>query len=147
VADCIFCGIVAGEIPSSLVFRDELCAVFMDIQPVNSGHVLVVPLRHSAHPSDLDPQTAGHLMIVAQRIAAALRETSLPCEGVNLLLADGEAAGQEVFHVHVHVLPRHAGDGFGFRFGPEYMNRPARAQVDSIAAQIRAVLEPKSGVY
>jgi histidine triad (HIT) family protein len=140
VADCIFCGIVAGEIPSSLVFRDEQCAAFMDIQPVNAGHVLIVPLRHAAHLADLDPHSAGHLMVVAQRIAAAVRAAPLPCEGVNLLLADGEVAGQEVFHVHLHVLPRYPGDGFGFRFGPESMNRPSRAQLDSIAAQIRAVL-------
>lgn len=146
MAHCIFCGIVAGEIPSSMVFRDEQCVVFMDIQPVNAGHVLVVPLRHAAHLADLDPQTAGHLMIVAQRIAAALRETSLSCEGVNLLLADGAAAGQEVFHVHLHVLPRYAGDGFGFRFGPDYTNRPLRARLDAVAAEIRACLGPEPGV-
>lgn len=144
MADCIFCRIVAGELPSSLVFRDERCVAFMDIQPVNSGHVLVVPLSHAALLSDLDAPTAGHLMIVAQRIAAVLRATPLRCEGVNLLLADGEAAGQEVFHVHVHVLPRYAGDGFGFRFSSEYTNLPPREQLDSVAAQIRTVLGPES---
>ena len=140
MADCIFCRIVAGDLPGSLVFRDEQCAAFMDIQPVNSGHLLVVPLRHAAYLSDLDAATASHLMIVTHRIAAALRATSLRCEGVNLLLADGEAAGQEVFHVHMHVIPRYAGDGFGFRFGPKYTNLPPREQLESVAGQIRAVL-------
>lgn len=140
MVDCIFCRIVAGELPSSSVFRDEQCAAFMDIQPVNSGHVLVVPLRHAAHLSELEELGAGHLMIVAQRIAAALRASPLHCEGVNLLLADGESAGQEVFHVHMHVIPRHAGDGFGFRFGPNYANLPPREQLESVAAQIRAGL-------
>ena len=79
-------------------------------------------------------------MIVGQWIAAALRASQLQCEGVNLLLADGESAGQEVFHVHLHVIPRHAGDGFGFRFGPNYTNRPPREKLESVAAQIRAAL-------
>jgi histidine triad (HIT) family protein len=140
MTDCIFCRIVAGDLPSSLVLRDERCIAFMDLQPVNAGHVLVVPLSHAAHLADLEPATAGYLMVVAQRIAAALRASPLQCEGVNLLLADGEAAGQEVFHVHVHVVPRYAGDGFGFRFGPGYANLPAREQLDQAAAQLRTVL-------
>ena len=144
MVDCIFCRIVAGELPSSVVFRDERCAVFMDIQPVNPGHVLVVPLSHAAYLSDLDEPTAGHLMIVAQRIAAALRVSPLRCEGVNLLLADGESAGQEAFHVHLHVFPRHLGDGFGFCFGPHYTHLPPREQLESVATQIRSALGPNA---
>jgi histidine triad (HIT) family protein len=73
----------------------------------------------------------------AQRLAIALRASGLKCEGVNFFLADGEAAGQEVFHVHLHVIPRHAGDGFGLRFGPEYHNLPTRAELDRIADEVR----------
>ena len=140
MVDCTFCRILTNDLPASFVFRDEQCAAFMDIQPVNSGHVLVVPLRHAAELSVLDAPTAAHLMTVAQRVTAALRASPLRCDGVNLLLADGEAAGQEVFHVHLHVIPRFSADGFGFRFGPEYGNPPARAQLELAAAQIRAAL-------
>ena len=112
---CIFCDIVAGTASASIIHRDELCTAFMDIQPVNSGHVLVVPNRHATHLADLLPETGGHLFRVAQQIAAALRRAAVRCEGVNLFVADGEATGQDVFHVHLHVIPRYVGDGFGFR--------------------------------
>lgn len=135
--DCIFCRIFAGELPVSLIYRDEVCAAFMDIQPVNPGHLLVVPLEHRPYLADIDGETAGHLMRVAHRLAAALRASNVRCEGVNLFLADGEAAMQEVFHVHLHVFPRYAGDGFGLRFGPDYKKRPPREELDRIAADLR----------
>jgi histidine triad (HIT) family protein len=113
----------------------------MDIQPVNPGHMLVVPMRHAAHLAELDNATAGRLMQVAQTLAAALRQTNLRCEGVNLFLADGKAAMQQVFHVHLHVLPRFAGDGFGLRFGPHYFQRPPRADLEQTGGQIREALE------
>jgi histidine triad (HIT) family protein len=112
----------------------------MDIQPVNPGHLLVVPARHGAHLADIDGDTAAHLMRVGHRLAAALRASGERCEGVNLFLADGEAAMQEVFHVHLHVLPRFRGDGFGLRFPPEYRTRrPAREELDRVAAELRAL--------
>jgi histidine triad (HIT) family protein len=142
MTDCIFCRILAGELPASFVYRDARCAVFLDIQPVNPGHLLVVPTRHAPHLADLDGATAGHLMAVAHRLAAALRASGLRCEGVNLLLADGRAAMQEVLHVHLHVFPRFAGDGFGLRFGPHYATLPPRDALDAAAARIRDALSP-----
>jgi histidine triad (HIT) family protein len=139
MTDCIFCRIVAGDAPASVVHRDERCVAFMDIRPVNPGHLLVVPLRHAPHLADTDGETAAHLMRVAHRLAAALRASGLRCEGVNLFLADGAAAMQEVFHVHLHVFPRFRGDGFGLRFGPHYTVR-ARAELDGAAAAVRAAL-------
>jgi histidine triad (HIT) family protein len=140
--DCVFCRILAGELPASFVHRDERCAAFMDIQPVNAGHVLVVPTEHAVHLADLDPESAAHVMRVGQRVTAALRASGLRCEGVNLFLADGEAAGQEVFHVHLHVLPRWRGDDFGLRFAPEYYTRkPPRAELDEVAERIRGALD------
>jgi histidine triad (HIT) family protein len=112
--DCVFCRILTGELPGSMVYRDEQCAAFMDIQPINPGHVLVIPTRHAADLADLGAATTADLMTVAHRLAAALRASGLRCEGVNLFLADGAAAGQEVFHVHLHVFPRYIGEGFGF---------------------------------
>ena len=134
--DCIFCAIVAGRAPASVVHADERCTAFMDIQPVNAGHVLVVPNRHAVFLADLDPEDGARMFRVAQRIAGALRVSGLRCEAVNLFLADGEAAGQDVFHVHLHVIPRYLGDGFGLRFSPTYGTRPPRAELDRIARQI-----------
>lgn len=141
MSECIFCQILAGKQPASMVYRDELCSAFMDIQPVNKGHLLVVPNQHAEMLADLDPPAAGHLFQVAQRLASALRSSGLRCEGVNLFLADGTVAGQEVPHAHVHVLPRYRGDGFGFRFGPTYGQRPPRTELDVTAAQIQKAVE------
>ena len=140
MSTCVFCDILAGKPPSSIIFKDDLCCAFMDIQPVNPGHVLVVPAGHASCLAELDEESGAHMFRVAQRIAKAIRNSGVKCEGINLFLADGEAAGQDVFHVHLHVFPRYAGDGFGFRFGPEYGNRPGRAELDGIAGKIRRAL-------
>ena len=137
---CIFCKIVEGSAPSSKVYEDDLCLAFMDIQPVNPGHVLVIPRAHFSALSDLPTETGGHLFQVAQRIALSLPKTNVRNEGVDFFLANGAAAGQEVFHVHLHVIPRYEGDGFGFRFGPNYNNLPARSELAAIAAQIKQQL-------
>jgi histidine triad (HIT) family protein len=139
---CIFCQIVAGQAEASFVYRDEVCSAFMDIQPVNAGHLLIVPNAHAVGLADLPPETGAHMLNLAQCLAGALRgaagEPGGPrCEGVDLFLADGEAAGQEVFHAHLHVIPRFAGDGFGFVFPPGYHDLPPRAELDRLAEAIR----------
>lgn len=138
--DCIFCKILAGELSASFVYRDEHCTAFMDIQPVNPGHVLVVPNAHAARLSELNPGAGGQLFQLGQRIAAALYASGLPCEGVNFFLADGEPAGQEVFHVHLHVFPRFDGDGFGLKFSPKYSQLPERSELNQIATQLKSHL-------
>ena len=139
--DCIFCEIQARRSPASFVYEDDACVAFMDIQPVTPCHVLVVPRRHAANLAELDPQDGAHIFQVAQRMAAALRASGLRCEGVNLFLADGEAAGQDVFHVHLHVIPRFSGDGFGLRLPPDYHLRPPRVELEELSERIRAKLE------
>lgn len=134
---CIFCEIILGRAESSIVHEDDVCLAFMDIQPVNPGHVLVAPREHATDLSDLPPETGAHLFQVAQRIALTLHESGVRCEGVDLLFAHGAAAGQDVFHAHMHVIPRYRGDGFGFKFGPEYEHRPGREKLDTIADLIR----------
>jgi histidine triad (HIT) family protein len=138
VSDCIFCRIVSGEAERSVVYEDEVVLVMMDLQPVNPGHSLVLPKRHAALLAELDEEATPRLFVVAVRAAAALRASPIRCEGVNLFLADGAAAGQEVDHVHVHVLPRFAGDPF--RVGREGgRSEPApRAELDALADQLRA---------
>jgi histidine triad (HIT) family protein len=137
---CVFCDIIAGRSPASIVYRDEDCIAFMDTCPVNAGHLLVIPLKHATYLADLEPRVGGALLVAGQKLAAAVRGSGLKAEGINLFLADGEAAGQEVFHVHLHVLPRFRGDGFGHRFQPHYGQRPARRQLDADATAIRTSL-------
>jgi histidine triad (HIT) family protein len=144
--DCIFCRILAGELPASFVHRDESVAAFMDIQPVNPGHLLVVPVQHGAHLADIDAETAADVMRVGHAAAAALRASGLTCEGVNFFLADGEAAMQEVFHVHLHVFPRFKGDGFGLTFHPQYhTRRPERRELDDHAMALRGLISQGRG--
>jgi len=141
MTDCIFCKIIKGGLPSSKVYEDEVCIAFMDIQPVNPGHVLVVPKTHSKDLSDLPADTGAHLFRVAQRIAVHMPEVGIKTEGINLLVAHGEAAGQEVFHVHLHVIPRYKEDGFGFKFDPNYKDLAERSELDSIANKISEVVK------
>src|SRR5438105_7271022 len=107
---CIFCSIVAGTSPSSQVYDDDDVLAFMDIRPFSEGHTLIVPKKHASGLADLDPDQGGKVFQVAQRIALALRASDLPVDGVNLMLADGAAAMQTVFHVHIHAVPRRHGD-------------------------------------
>jgi histidine triad (HIT) family protein len=141
VPDCIFCQIVAGNATASLVHEDDLVVAFMDIQPVNLGHVLIVPRRHAPSMADVTADEAAAMMQVARRATTALRASALRCEGVNYFLADGEAAMQEVLHAHLHVFPRYRGDGFGLRFAPEYYTRrPPRQDLEQQAAELRALM-------
>jgi histidine triad (HIT) family protein len=94
---CAFCDIVAGRSEASVVYRDSRCMAIMDSCPVNPGHVLVIPLDHVNDLAELEPGNGGALFAAAQQIAAAIRQSTLNPDGINLLLADGEAAGQECF--------------------------------------------------
>ncbi|MEZ4651025.1 MAG: HIT family protein [Candidatus Eisenbacteria bacterium] len=139
-SDCIFCRILVGDAPGTFVYRDEICAALMDIQPVNPGHVLVIPIEHASYLADLDEEIAGRLMRIGHRLSGALRRSGLRCEGTNMFLADGEAAMQDVFHVHLHVFPRFRGDGFGLRLGPEYENKPTREALEDAGQRVRVAL-------
>jgi len=137
---CIFCEIIAGRAERSTVHEDELCLAFMDLRPVNPGHILVAPKVHAVDLSDLLPETGAHIFQVAQRIALALPVSGVKCEGVNLFFAHREAAGQDVFHAHLHVIPRYKRDGFGFRFPARYWKRTPRASLDEVATHVRKAL-------
>ena len=138
----IICDIIAGRSPASIVYRDDACVAVLDIRPVNPGHMLVIPVRHATYLADLHPEDGRVLFAIAQRLSQAVRRSGLKADGVNLLLADGEAAGQEVFHVHLHVLPRFDGDGFGHRFPSDYGRRPQREELDANARAIRNAFDP-----
>lgn len=139
---CVFCEIVAGVSPASVIHEDDLCLAIMTIEPVNPGHLLVLPKAHAPYLADLDEATGMHLFAVAMRAAAAIRASGLRCEGINFFLADGEAAFQEVFHAHLHVFPRFAGDSFGIT--ADWSVHPSREELDANAALIRATYSEAS---
>lgn len=135
-ADCIFCRIVAGESPCEVIFEDAATLAFMDINPVHDGHCLVIPKAHHATLFDMPPELFGRIAAAAGKIARAV-DAELRPAGLNLLQANGAAAGQSVFHLHIHVLPRRTGDGLLFNWDP----RPGDpARIAAIAARLRARL-------
>ncbi len=110
MSDCLFCKIIAGEIPSTVVYEDEEVVVFMDIGPIIKGHALVVSREHYDPVTETPDVILAKLHTVAKRIAAA-QMNGLGADGVNIMQNNGKAAGQEVPHVHVHVIPRYSDDG------------------------------------
>lgn len=135
MTDCIFCDLVRGEAEISTIYEDDAVLGFMNIHPVNPGHALVIPKRRATYLADLDEETGRAMWTATQRAAAAVRASGLKCEGVNLFLADGEAAFQEVFHVHMHVIPRFKGDPFQIHI--DRNPHPARSELNRVAAMIR----------
>jgi histidine triad (HIT) family protein len=115
--DCIFCKIVAGELPATIVGEDERTISFMDISPATRGHALVVPREHSADLLEVDPEDLAAVSLAAQHLAGQLTQR-LGADGVNLLNACGAVAFQTVFHFHVHVIPRYEGDGLRLPWTP-----------------------------
>jgi histidine triad (HIT) family protein len=107
--DCIFCKIVAGDLPARIVEEDERTLAFMDIAPATRGHVLVIPRAHSADLLSVAPEDLSAVALAAQRVAQSVKER-LGADGVNLLSSCGAVAWQTVFHFHVHVIPRYDGD-------------------------------------
>ncbi|GGV24002.1 hypothetical protein GCM10010182_52940 [Actinomadura cremea] len=110
--DCQFCAIVAGELPARIVLAGAAAVAFAPLRPANPGHLLVVPRRHSADIWDVPPEDAHHLTDAVLRLSHAAREALAP-DGLNVITSAGEAATQTVFHLHVHLVPRWHGDGFG----------------------------------
>ena len=134
---CVFCAIVKGEAPASVVYRDDMVLAFMDIRPANPGHVLVVPLEHADGVLDIsDEAVLARMFSVGRRVAAALTDSGVRLEGFNLFLANGTVAGQTVFHAHLHVLPRFTGDGLGLTRSAN-VQIPPQSDLDEVAQRIR----------
>ncbi|UER67556.1 HIT family protein [Borrelia sp. BU AG58] len=116
--NCAFCRIVKNEAPSYKVYEDDLVLAFLDINPLNAGHTLVIPKKHSNDVLVMDDVLNGRVLEVCKKIALSLKKlNSHGCGGVNIYTAIGSEAGQVVFHTHFHVIPRFQGDGFGFLRG------------------------------
>lgn len=136
MSECVFCRIVAGQIPSTRVYEDELVLAFMDIGQVNPGHVLVALKPHAENLYALDDAQAAAVARASARVARAIRAAFEPA-GLSVYQANGAAAGQTVFHYHVHLVPRHDGDRMAFTWP---VNNPPRDQLEAHAARIRAQL-------
>jgi diadenosine tetraphosphate (Ap4A) HIT family hydrolase len=135
--DCLFCRIVDHAAEASIVHEDDRVIAFCDLFPVNPGHLLVAPKVHATGLGDLDELDGRQMFAVGQRLAGAIRATGPACEGINFFVADGAAAGQEVFHVHLHVIPRYVGDGVRLSFG-QSRTPTSRDELDVVAGRIRA---------
>ena len=136
---CIFCELIHGSGEVSICFEDSQAIAFMDVQPVNAGHVLVVPRQHYESLSDIPADLARHLFDVALRIAPIVRRLA-GADGLNVIVNSGAAAGQDVFHVHVHVIPRCPDDGFDVPLPVAGSQMPDRTVLDANAARIIAAL-------
>jgi histidine triad (HIT) family protein len=136
---CVFCEILRGNEPASFTYQDDTVVAFMDVQPITHGHMLVVPREHAVLMSDLNETVAMRSFRVARRLSSIVR-TTFGATGVNLFVADGETAFQDVPHFHVHVIPRYANDGFGLTFPDSYSRPPGRPELETLASAIRAAV-------
>jgi histidine triad (HIT) family protein len=136
MSNCVFCRIVAKEIPAAVVYEDERTIAFMDAGQVNPGHVLVAVKKHAENLYALDDAQAAAVARAGAKIARAIRDAFKP-EGLSVYQANGKAAGQTVFHYHVHLLPRHAGDGMELTWP---VKNPPREKLEAYAAKIRTAL-------
>ncbi len=134
--ECIFCRIVAGQIPATRVYEDAQVLAFMDIGQVNPGHVLVAVKAHAENLYELDDEQVAAVSRGCARVARAIREAFAP-PGLSVYQANGKPAGQTVFHYHVHLLPRHDGDGMELTWP---VKNPPREKLEQYAAKIRAAL-------
>lgn len=136
--DCVFCRIIEGEAPSRTVYRDDDVVAFLDAHPLAPGHTLVVPTEHVERLEDLDPDQAGALFEAVHRLLEPV-QAAAGADGTTVAVNDGPAAGQEVPHVHCHVVPRRAGDAGG-PIHEAFGRRPSvdEDELDAIAERIRA---------
>ena len=118
--DCIFCKILKGDIPSYKVYEDDSFIGILDINPSAKGHVIIIPKNHAANIFELSEKYAKEIFVVAKKIAEAIKKAYQP-DGINILQNNGEAAGQTVFHLHVHVIPRYKDDTIKIEWEPKEM--------------------------
>jgi diadenosine tetraphosphate (Ap4A) HIT family hydrolase len=131
----VFCDIVAGRSPASIVHDDADVIAFLDLYPIQEGHTLVIPRTHVVDAASCPPSLAGHLFAVASDLGQRLVR-AVGAEGFNVWTANGKAAGQEVFHLHLHVLPRVSDDAFGLRFPQSYPQQATRTALDALASRL-----------
>lgn len=132
---CLFCNIIAGDIPANKVYEDETVIAILDITPVNPGHTLVIPKAHYQDITATPDDTVCHIMNVTKKLAPAI-VTAAAADAFNVGINTGAVAGQSVFHTHVHIMPRKQGDGFEHWHGRPY----GEGEAQRVAEAIRHVL-------
>ena len=130
--DCIFCKIAAGEIPSATVYEDSICRVILDVNPANKGHALIIPKEHFDNIYSMDAETAAKIFTIATEVAKA-QKAELNPDGLNILQNNGEAAGQTVFHFHMHLVPRYIKDNVTMTW------IPGKADTEELSALSKAL--------
>ena len=135
IGDCLFCKIVHGEVPAEKVYEDKDSVAFLDINPVNPGHVLVVPRHHYENIFDAPDTVLARLMVATKKITQKLRN-GLGVQDINIGMNNGEHAGQVVFHAHIHVMPRTQADGYKLWQGKKYET----GEAEKIGAKLRNAL-------
>ena len=126
--NCIFCKIAAGEIPSTTIYEDEDFRVILDIEPAAKGHALILPKEHYANLYELDDALAAKALVVAKKVITQMTEV-LRCDGYNVLQNNGTAAGQTVFHFHIHLIPRYNGDDVKIGWKPGKLTEEVKAEI------------------
>jgi histidine triad (HIT) family protein len=123
---CVFCAIVAGDAPAVRIYEDDDYLAILDVRPIVRGHTLVIPKRHTVDLTDTSPDTVAGMVRIGQRIGQAARTSELMADGNNVVINDGKAAFQSVFHIHLHVAPRKSGDKLSFAKGLVVRHDPDR---------------------
>ena len=127
-ANCIFCKIIGGEIPSNTIYEDDEFKVILDASPASKGHALILPKEHYADIYEIDEKTAGHAMQLAKKLAKHMTDV-LKCDGFNIVQNNHEIAGQTVFHFHMHLIPRYNGDSVGITWTPGTLTDEAKEEI------------------
>jgi histidine triad (HIT) family protein len=133
---CIFCDIIKGRAPAVKIFEDDKILIIMDKQPITEGHLLVMPKRHSDSLTETNDDVLGEMFRSAKKAGIALKASKLRCKGINYFLADGVEAGQDVFHVHLHVIPRYRKDGFYMHMPRDYEDETSLKELEKTASKI-----------
>ena len=126
--NCIFCKIANGEIPSATLYEDEDFRVILDLGPASKGHALILPKEHAANIYELPDELAAKALVLAKKMAARLSE-GLKCDGFNIVQNNGEAAGQTVFHFHMHLIPRYEGDTVNMGWKPGELTEEDKQEI------------------
>jgi histidine triad (HIT) family protein len=138
---CVFCDIVADEAPAIRIYEDDGYLAILDVRPFTRGHTLVLPKRHTVDLTDTPPETLAEMVAIGQRIGRAARESELGADGNNVVINDGRAAFQSVFHIHLHVLPRRNGDKLSFAKGMVLRRDPDRESTGRILREALAKID------
>ncbi|SHL10024.1 histidine triad (HIT) family protein [Anaerocolumna jejuensis DSM 15929] len=137
INNCVFCSIIGHEIPSATIYEDEKVIAILDIAPSAKGHTVLIPKKHSKDIFELPEEDAAHIFTVAKKIAGVLKE-ELQCDGINILQNNGKAAGQTVFHLHVHIIPRYDNDTIKLTWTPgEYKEGEMQGLAETLARKVK----------